>query len=94
MAKIQKNQVVNLAAKMDNLSNSEVLNLNVDETGMIFEYLENADLYNTKALKNRKGVQDKCGGVVNSALNKTEFIDTTSGVSIFNVVFKLFHVVL
>lgn len=72
---IQKTQVINLAAKMDNRGNSEVVNISPNENGIAFSYLENANLYYSKALRNRNGTQDLCGGVVNFTFDGTNIVN-------------------
>lgn len=57
--------IINLGAKMDNRSNNEILNLDANNTGMIFYNLQNADLFNTKSLSTRLGTTDIGNGIIN-----------------------------
>ena len=79
---VQKSQIINFAGKMDSLQNSEVVNLNPNENGIAFEYLENADLYYTKALKTRKGTEDIGCGIVNITMGSNNIVNTSSGLSV------------
>src|ERR1035437_10073291 len=59
--------IINLAARMDTRSNFVVLdNEEVNQTGLVVNYLQNADLFYTKALASRNGSQDVCGGIIGS----------------------------
>ncbi len=78
---MQKSQIVNWAAKMNDLSNTEIVNLTPNENGITFNYLENGDLFYSKALASRKGTVDLCGGVVNMAFRNNLLWSVTSGLS-------------
>ncbi len=79
---IQTSKTVNFAAKMDARSNSEILDIDTDNTGFVFRNLQNADLFNTKALSVRPGVSNICGGIINLGFNSSKIINTVSGIGL------------
>jgi hypothetical protein len=64
---IQKQPIINFAAKMDARTNNEVLDIDPNSKGLELTYLSNGDLFYTKALTSRQGVQDIGGGIVNAS---------------------------
>ncbi len=69
---------LDLAAKMNDLANNEVLGAAED---FFCTYLQNADLFYEKSLAIRPGTEDLCGGFVWGNYNTTTDINTTTGVS-------------
>ncbi len=69
----------NLAAKMNDLANSEVLEKSED---FYLEYAQNIDLFREKSLALRPGTSDLCGGFVWGDFHPVNDIDTASGVNI------------
>ncbi len=69
---------IDLAAKMDDLSNNEVLGVAED---FFCNYLQNADIFYEKSLAIRPGTEDLCGGFVWGKFNSTKLIDTLSGIA-------------
>ncbi len=62
---IQASPSINLAARMDQRSNNEVLNIDPSNaTPLICYNLENADLFYTKSITSRLGTADVCGGII------------------------------
>lgn len=83
---IQKTPLLNLAAKMDPRSNNEVLDwkLTSNQIGLPLVFLQNQDLFYTKAITSREGVVDICGGIVNASGNPTAIYNLYSGTGTVN----------
>ncbi len=71
----------NLAAKMNDLANDEILEKSED---FYLSYAQNIDLFREKSLAIRPGVTDLCGGFVWGEFHSTQLIDTISGIDIAN----------
>lgn len=75
----QSTNIINLASKMDSRTSSEYLNIDPDTTSFTFRNLQNADLFNTKALSTRLGTIDLGGGILNSSGQATPIYSLYSG---------------
>lgn len=72
----QLTNVINLSALMDAKTSNESMDLNPDETGLMFVYLQNQDLFYTNALSTRQGVRTVSNGIINAPNPNTILYDT------------------
>ncbi len=76
--KANETPIVNLSAKMDDRSNNEILDgEDINQTGLIGTYIQNADLFNTKSVSSRKGTKDICGGIVDDVSTSSVVFDVS-----------------
>lgn len=80
---VQATPILNLASKMDARSNNEFLDVTpeqINAQGFVFTNIENADLFNTKALSARLGNINVCDQIIDMNGKPTLILDLLSGV--------------
>lgn len=75
----QSSPIINLVPKMDSRTSSEALNINPNQTGLVWRNLQNGDAFYSKALGSRPGVIDLGGGIINASGESTAVYTLYSG---------------
>ena len=76
---VDKQLIINLAAKMDSRSNNEFMETAPNDVGLQLVSLTNQDLFYSKSLTSRQGTLDVSGGIINAVGTPVIIYNLVSG---------------